>query len=351
MINSIGTATPAHVGSVAKGLGLAIEDTIKAVYRAPIILASKLELAAAEKLKGMLVSLGFEISIHDDAQAKPAPNPLFDVVLRLGKPEMFFEVSKQLSEFCGTSLAEIQKLVATPPGLVLGGVSEATIDALNKRLDGLGTILIKSRPQKARYDLFSHGLPDTLAQRLRSELKIQGAEASGSIFATDIDYAEANGLWRKYGRTGNVTIVDRLFQNFDIVLEDIEDRGDAVKQAALLENLFGIPSDLFQKLAGAGEVILASCRSYGQFEQEIEELAQIGIWARVDLMTFAQRAVSISEIDNGTAAEILGKFGFDCDAVHAPLATPALPVSLAQAIKGCVEQAGGNARLMEPEYA
>ncbi|NJM51402.1 MAG: hypothetical protein HC843_11475 [Sphingomonadales bacterium] len=296
MINSIGAANPATVGSVAKGLGLAIEETIKAVYRAPVILASKLERAVAEQLDMMLSGLGFETSIASDAELNPLPNPLYDVVLRLEKPEAIFEVAEQLGFFCGIGQAEAIRLITVPPGIILGGVSQATVDALAKRLKGLGTKLIQSRPQKARYDLFSHGLPETMARMLRSELKLEAGMVAGqadSIFANDLDYAEANRLWRKYGRSGHVTIIDRDFQCFDIILEEMGD-GQEAEQADLLHRLFGIPEDIIPSLRGESEIILAGNRGYGEFEDVIAEMARNNIWARADLSTFAQRSVLIS---------------------------------------------------------
>ena len=81
VINSIGSASPNEVGAVAKGLGLSAEETIKSVYRAPVILAEKLEKTVASQLTGMLAKLGFDSSVSNDAGVHLAPKALFDVVM------------------------------------------------------------------------------------------------------------------------------------------------------------------------------------------------------------------------------------------------------------------------------
>lgn len=349
VIDSIGSASPTDVGAVAKGLGLAAEETVKAVYRAPVVLADKLERAVAKQLTGLLAKLGFASSIAEQAELKLPPAALFDIVVRVEQPEHTLAVAEVVALFCGTDLAEAMRLLFTPPGLVLGGVSQASVDALEARVDGLGARVIASRPHKASYDLFAHGLPDALARRLRGELGQRGAEGEG-VFAGELPYAEANRLWRTYGRSGHVAIVDRAFQHFDIVLEAIADGADEAAQQALLQELYGIPPAAYPRLVAAGEVVLGENRTYERMATDIGALAEVGLFARAELATFAQRAVSIDGIELSLARQILAGFGIEGTPTALPATTAPLPLAMARALHATVRGAGGKARFVEDDH-
>lgn len=348
VIDSIGSASPSDVGAVAKGLGLSAEETVKAVYRAPVVLAEKLERAVAGQLSGLLGKLGFESSIAEQASVRLPPPALYDIVVQVERPEHTIAVAEGVALFCGVDLGEAMRLLFTPPGLVLGGVSQASADALGDRLDGLGARVIASRPHKASYDLFAHGLPDALAQRLRGELGRQD-DAGEGIFAGELDYAEANRLWRTYGRSGHVAIVDRAFQHFDIVLEGFAEAGDDHARQALLADLYGIPASAYARLATAGEVVLGENCSYERIAHDIAALAELGIRARAELATFAQRRVVADALEPSVVGQIFAGFGIDNAPARLPAATAPLPLVMARALRATIRGAGGKAWFAEDD--
>lgn len=347
IIESVGSATPGLVGSVAKGLGLAVDETVKAVYRAPFILASKLDAIVAEQVRHFLTNLGFSTLVTEDRKAVVRPALLYDVTLQLSDTTEIQSIAERVSSFCGITAAQALDLIFAPPGLLLGGVSDATVRALQARLDGLNVSLLKSRPADARFDLFASGLSAQMTARLCRELAVDANETNGQVFAPDLTYAEANRIWRMFGRSGNVLLVDRQFQQFDIVLEAVHPDGNRSAQIDIFSSLFGIPADIVPMLMEAGEVVLGTGRRYGAFEAEIQALAQVGIRARADLATFAQSALEIAMVPGRERTAVLSTFGFEDDGCAQSIFTASMPVAKARSMKKAIELAGGAAHVVE----
>lgn len=351
IIDSIGTASPGKAIAIARGLNLAVDETIRAIYRAPAVLAPAVNDQVAEGLCGVLRELGFKASIAQaDELPTPAVQPLFDAALHIGDALATPAIAEIVADFCGIASDAALKLVTEPPAIVLGGVSAATIAALELRLAPYDVAVIASEPAVARFDLFAAGLPATVAARLRRELEQAGhavppgAGLGGGIVATGLERGFADGLWRKYGRSGTVRIVDQAFLRFDLVLDGLEPgaaRDPA--QAEALNALFGIPTDLFPDLLAAAPATLASDLRYGEFDAPLARLAQCGLSARAVLATFRPVALEIAAASDAEAvAREMAALGLLDRAVTLPLVTPPMSAPLARLARARLEAAGAE---------
>lgn len=347
IIDSIGTASPGKAIAIARGLNLAIDETIRAIYRAPAVLAPAVNDQVAEGLCGVLRELGFEASI---AQADDLPatvtQPLFDAALHIGDPLATPAIAEIVADFCGVDSNAALKLVTEPPAIVLGGVSAATVAALELRLAAHAVAVIASEPAVARFDLFAAGLPATVAARLRGELAQAGhaVPPGEGIVATGLERGFADGLWRKYGRSGTVRMVDQAFLRFDLVLDGLEPGAvrDPVQEQAL-EALFAIPADLFDDLVAAAPVTLAADLRYGEFDAPLARLAGCGLAARAALATFRPVALEIAAATDAEAvAREMAALGLLDHAVTLPLVTAPMPAPLARLARARLEAAGAE---------
>lgn len=347
IIDSIGTASPGQAIAIARGLNLAVDETIRAIYRAPAVLAPAVNDQVAEGLCGVLRELGFDASIAaTDAVASIGGHILCDAALHLRDPLRTPAVAAVIARFCGIDETAALRLITEPPGIVLGGVSRATIDALERQLAGLDAEVIASDPATARFDLFAADLPATVAARLRGELQQAGhtVPPGEGIVATGLERDFADGLWRKYGRGGTVRIVDRAFLRFDLVLDGLEpDAARDPAQAATLQDLFGIPTDLFGDLLAAAPVTLTSDLRYGEFDAPLARLAQCGLAARAVLATFRPIALEIAAaVDADAVAREMAALGLLDRAVTLPFVTPPMPAPLARLARARLEAAGAE---------
>lgn len=347
VIDSIGTASPGKAIAIARGLNLAVDETIRAIYRAPAVLAPAIDDRVAEGLCEVLRELGFEASISQaDELPAPTTQPLFDAALHIGDPLATAAVAEIVADFCGIASDAAFKLVTEPPAIVLGGVSAATVAALELRLAEHDVVVIASEPAVARFDLFAAGLPATVAARLLGELDRAGhaVPPGEGIVATGLERGFADGLWRKYGRSGTVRIVDQAFLRFDLVLDGLEPGASREHaQAEALTALFGIPADLLDDLLAAAPATLASDLGYGEFDAALARLSACGLSARAELATFRPVALEIAAATDADAvAHEMAALGLLDRAVTLPLITPPMPAPLARLARARLEAAGAE---------
>ena len=347
IIDSIGTASPGKAIAIARGLNLAVDETIRAIYRAPAVLAPAVNDQVAEGLCGVLRELGFEASIaQTDELPAPAVHPLFDAALHIGDALATPAIAEVIADFCGIASDAALKLVTEPPAIVLGGVSAATVAALELRLAAYDVAVIASEPAVARFDLFAAGLPATVAARLRGELAGAGhaVPPGEGIVATGLERGFADGLWRKYGRSGTVRIVDQAFLRFDLVLDGLEPGAVCdPAQADALNTLFGIPADLLPDLLAAAPATLACDLRYGEFDAQLARLAGCGLAARAVLSTFRPVALEIAAATDAEAvAREMAALGLLDRAVTLPLITSPMPAPLARLARARLEAAGAE---------
>lgn len=347
IIDSIGTASPGNAIAIARGLNLAVDEIIRAIYCAPAVLAPAVNDQIAEELCGVLRELGFEASISlADGLPAHATQPLFDAALHIGDALATPAIAEIVADFCGIASDAALKLITEPPAIVLGGVSAATIAALELRLAEYDVAVIASEPAMASFDLFAAGLPATVAARLRRELEQAGhaVPPGEGIVATGLKRGFADALWRKYGRSGTVRIVDQAFLRFDLVLDGLEPGASREQaQAEALTALFGIPADLLDDLLAAAPATLASDLRYGEFDAALARLAACGLSARAELATFRPVALEIAAAtDTEAVAREMAALGLLDRAVTLPLITPPMPAPLARLARARLEAAGAE---------
>ena len=352
VIDSIGTASPDQAVAVARGLGLSPDQTLRAIYRAPVVLASALSVSAARKLCDLLSSLGFQTRLTEGTAVNALPEPvLLDVALHVEEPIQTLLVAAELAKFCGVEVADALRLITDPPGIVLGGVTQASVDALHRRVANMGATLTASNPLTAQFDLFATGLPATVTAQLRREL----AEAErdllegDTLIATGLPHPLADRLWRKYGRSGSVRMIDQAFLRFDLVLDGLLP-GKTVRDshAELLVNMFGMPPELFDTVMAELPITLATNLAYGSFEESLAKLAAAGLSARAVLATFTPIALEVeSAQDSQAVASELALLGLIDGAVTLPFVTPTMAPALARMARARIEAAGGEVFLLD----
>lgn len=375
VVTSIGTADPQSAVSIARGLNLNVTDTVRALYRAPAVIASSLTDAVAGALCSLLKALGFEADIRSGdpdaaldaawaaarvaapagAVAGTAAGALLDVAVHVTDPARFDAVCATVARFCGVQEEEAARLLMAPPGIVLGSVSQATADALQARLEGLGASVAAAVPEQSRFMLLAAQLPPATLARLRAELAALGRElpAGSAIIASDLTHAEAARLWAGLGRTGQVRMVNTAFLRFDLLLEGLSPGADWTdRQAAALERLFGVPVGLFDAVREALPVRLAEAVDTAALEAAMDGLADLGLRTRADLAGFTALAVTVQAAPDWAAAgAALDGLGIASAASSGPqgtcLASGPVPALLARVARARLEALGADVSLAE----
>ena len=299
MVRSVGTARPRLAIAVAHGLGLPIDATLRAIYQAPSKLVDGLQPEAAERLAGMLAKTGLETEVVP-TDHEFDKRGLLDVAVHIVEAETAHDVAGILADFCACDEARALDLLTAPPGIVLGSVSEATVRALREALAGTGAKVVASAPGGARYA----ALPATASRKAAAEIKRFVTAQAEAGNALDLSHEDATRLWDRFGRTGQVRIVNRDFLRFELWLDAAADSGT---ELAALERLSGIPAEYHAQVLAAAPVILEHGLDHDTLTDRLAAYAAAGLKVRGEMTTFVHAAVRVPRAATGELTALIAR--------------------------------------------
>lgn len=350
VFHSIGGAAPGNAAAIAIGLGVPVTPVMEALYRAPSVLVDGLSAEIGGRMRALLTDMGCRVTLDPMTAPLPAPAPLQDAALHITDTARYGAITSALAEFLGTPGEDAARLIATPPGIVLGGVSPATIAALAERL-GPGADLVASDPAHALYDLFLGPCDGITRSRLFSDLRRAGFKplADAGCILTGLTKTQADAVWAAHGRVRDLRVVNRDFLRFDLVLT-----GGAPSPAAtraLIETA-GIPAHVVPRLFDEGEITVMEALPHADMAPAMERLTAAGLEIRADLVTFLHLGVDIVAAQHPRALrdtlKAIGIETTESDLRRLPYRLPwRLPELQARLLRDTLEAAGARTELVD----
>ncbi|GGB86564.1 hypothetical protein GCM10011352_10570 [Marinobacterium zhoushanense] len=353
VVCSIGQATPASAKSIALGLGVPVQRVLDALYRAPAILVDNIPFDTAQQMQDLLDTLGYDTRVEHCQQPSAVQAECFDIAAYITDEQHYDRIVAELARFLGTDESEASRLLTTPPGIVIGNVTQATLDALTGRL-GEGVELIASNPATALYDLFLAVDSADQARRTCQELRRRGYSliADQGCVLIDMSKPEADRLWSSFQRANTLRVINQDFLRFDLVLTE---PGSGLSDAAhrVLSELAGIPDHIIPRLFEATPVTLVEALPKGQLERFMLAFSEAGLSVRADLISFMHLGLKITRTAQPSLLnQTLRSLGLlDTKRNHLPELPFQLPCVLpelqARVIRYALRTAGTEAELVE----
>jgi hypothetical protein len=356
VVRSVGRATPALAAAVGKGLGLPVEAVVRSVYRAPATLLQRVAPELAERLCELLNATGLEVQAVPEGQVVEAP-PLWDAAAHVLDAARLHEAAEALARFTGLSVAAAQDALLTPPGVVLGGVSAASIEALKASLPDGVVELVAVLPQDSRYALHLLPCAEMVARGVLEDVRKLGLEplAREGIIAIDLEHRTAQALWQRHSRTGALRLIHTAFLRYTVSLQGPM-QAFSPAQATLLSERAGVPPEMLPHLLGA----LLDVQIIGLHEDlphaDLPELmaayAAVGLKVQADLSSFKRYTLELTHAQDPALAQ---RLLVQQSAWPAGQPLPAMPCSTAPALsrprarqlQALLEAAGCDAYLEE----
>ncbi|MEM8553454.1 MAG: hypothetical protein AAGF71_01375 [Pseudomonadota bacterium] len=340
-VTSIGAANAAAAGAISKGLGIAPEAAAQCLYKAPSLVADGLAAPIADQMQELLAALGLETLVLDaDAPAPVKSEATYDLGVYFEDASKLPEVAVDLAEFLGASPAQAIAMLCTPPGVILGGVSEPTVEALRKRLERPGVEIMASEKSEAQYGLIFDDLSDLHRQSLGRDLEGMGRslDSPGTL-----EWADAERLWRRHGPAG-LRIVDMAFLRFDVLLTEWT---DSTAARSALENQAGVPADIIDDVVGAIPVALEEGLTGEQARAAVMAYAAAGLGVMADPITFQSVSISVAHASHPKVlGEALQSIGMgDGTAPDLPWTSPPLTELQARFAELVLQEAGAAVSL------
>ena len=274
VVDSVGSALPEVSKMLSEGLKLPVELVTKAIYNAPSVLFLEVDRKVAEDAIVLLEHLGLEASMSKAGDPLPELATPVEIGVYINDIFKLSTVRNQLSDFLACEPNQALSLLANEPGIVLGGVSEATAKALANRLDAE---VMVSNPLK---DLFLIDVVDPdmhLLSQLKASFKSHGIDydPEQSPFVDNLNYKVAQDIWKRFQHTKKIKIINQSFQRFEIVLESVDTSLPGYKTA--LVELTGMPEEIVDQVVANLPIQLDESVSRANLDEKISAYAAQGL--------------------------------------------------------------------------
>jgi hypothetical protein len=327
LVKSLGGADVASAATVAKGLGLSASEVVQCLYKAPAILVDRVEESIAVHLSQLLRQIGFDVDPVPCNEIPQLPQELFDVAIYLKQVDRLPDAVERFSKFTGMATADALKMLMQPPGLALGSVSRATVDAF---ITAMGDSVDVSYVDQNRglYDVFLAECPAVVKKRLLDDFMAAGIEVLGDkgLIATGIQRQSLNTLWQRHKTNAALRIVHQAFLRFDLMLLP-NDLPLNESQKLSLSRIADIPVEYVDQVINSAPIALMESLSGDTIGPVLQELMAVDLPVQADLITFQVLGLRINSCTNLEAVnhllqhfEISQKLGQGLERLPATLA-------------------------------
>ncbi|MCL1487196.1 MAG: hypothetical protein MH186_04290 [Marinobacter sp.] len=143
----------AGITIMASALGVPVRALSQDIYRAPSILARDIPADSLPELLNHCASLGLDVtSASNDATVPKIVNTL-QLAIHIEDSARIPHAVETIARVTGVAPDQVFRMLATPPGLVLGNVSCAAAESLRERL-GAGIELLTATENHGLFDLY-----------------------------------------------------------------------------------------------------------------------------------------------------------------------------------------------------
>lgn len=321
VVTSVGVAQPAAAVAAAKGLGVPVERAVASVYRAPAVLADQVPLPTADAVVQQLTAMGLHaVAVPNDAPTPAAP-ALYDVALYVSDPRAVPVATAQLAAFAAIDVSAALAMILTPPGPILGAVSETTVEALSARLPP-GVELVAAQPAESSYHVFLADGPTASRARFLADLQALGlpAIARSGLVAMEVPHTLVQQLWRRHQAAGLMRAVNAAFLRYDVVLTALGGVDPADPEiGAALQRQTGMPAEIAQVALTALPLTLMEGVAHADLSDRLAALTALGLEARAELTTFQHLTVVVSQlVAVAPLRPLLARFGLRLTGSAAP---------------------------------
>lgn len=267
-INSIGSALPASTALLSDALSCSPELISRAVYTAPSQLFSSLDYVTAEKAYDVLSKLGFDVEVTQGKSESETKKVLFDVAVFLSSPFDLSKIVKELSVFLGLQETQVQNMLMAFPPLVLGHVSQSTVDAISNRVPEAQVIAYN--PNEG---IYYARLINVKKERISDIASENCHQIVDDVFIEGLTFEQTKRIWKQF--PGKCQVIHHLLLRAELVVLNV-DHSNA-KAIDYLINRVGMPEDFVNTIDAHLPLKLYEPRSFSVLKNEHAHLKNIGI--------------------------------------------------------------------------
>jgi ribosomal protein L7/L12 len=273
------------------------------LYRAPSELLRGLNRETGTKLLKVLRETGIDVDLVPPTETYEPGSAAYEVALVIKRPDRMLDVIRETMRVLGVDVDTARKLVCANPAVLIGRVSQATVEALRRRYETLGVELDVSRSVDAEFDLAVDTSDFATRKRLErlladEQIPVAVSEA-GQFLATGLEAPAAERIWKKLREADvKVQVLNRDFQRFDVRMESAPGApGDHdPRRRALLDwmvSTIGMPAKSAERALAHLPFILVENISGGEMVTLLHQIHERGAGASAILLPLQKFALAV----------------------------------------------------------
>lgn len=302
VIESLGGAGAGLMRSLAAALQWPANRVARLMYLSPQTLEGGLDRDRAEQLLALVGQTGLQASIQPQDAVVTEGVADYDIALVVKNFAHIGAIVQLIADVLGVNANKAREIICSSPALLMGGVSQATVEALRPRFQALQVDLDVAVRSQSVYDLILAPCPALMRQRVLAIAERHLGEAGpktddlrlGGMLAGGLSFKQANTLWDELRGCGaSVQLVNRNFERFDIVMKEAV---DSPELRAYLEHQAGVPARVLDKLFTRLPIVVQRQLNPEQAELALAAFADLAASAVAELTTFQAFDLSIDAV-------------------------------------------------------
>lgn len=305
VINSIGTASPKVSKVLSEAFKIPQDFMLKLLYTAPSVLFQKVDEELATKAEETLSKLGLEVSVLNKKETLNISKNLVDVSIYFENISNLPTVIEQLSDFLGCKQAEALNALLNQPSIILGDVSIATAEALQKRINAS---VCYSNPKEDLFTIaISKDISTNTLKTIEKRLNKTAKTNNGNYIIENINYSECSTIWRDVQSKKQINIINQTHQLVNIKLTSFNPNNK--DQVQFLTKEVGMPSEILTELKNNLPVILFENISAKKAKYYNDLSKGTGISINIKKQSNTKKHIAISNIkDSKEVLNILSQY-------------------------------------------
>jgi hypothetical protein len=300
IIRSPGQVDMAGITVMASALGVPVRALSQDIYRAPSILTRDIPADSLPELLSHCASLGLDVTSASNDATVPQTVQTFQLAIYIEDSARIPHAVETVARATGVAPDQVFRMLATPPGLILGKVSSAAAESFRERL-GAGIELLTAVEDHGLFDLY-------LAQSLASlpALRELVGDKKGLI-PLGLTPDQAKALYQRIPK-GIARLLPRDLLRFDVVLG----AEPAISPLAVpvLTELFGVGPAQVPLLQAHAPLALAERLAFEEASEAVSRALAAGLPVTLEASGFERCDLVVEDApDRNALANVLTASG------------------------------------------
>ncbi len=310
LVHSIGTAGVSIVSALGNASGVPEQVLALRLFQAPSVLFRSLPKDLAGEAVAILRGAGVECEVAGPDKSCTPGDSEHEVALVVRDFGRMGAVLEAVMLFLGVSTAEARAILCRSPAVLLGRISAATVDAIERRFKPLGVDVDVSRPATSNFDVLigpcsaeQRAAAITAVKALGIAVKPASTNESNPLLAMGISHRDAERLHGVASRSKwPLVIVNREFQRYDVRLDTAQ---DTPQLRTFLAETANMPERVIPKVLARLPIVTHPCVTFPRMGELLESMRVLGASASGHLLTFQTFSLRITQVGDIAASKLI----------------------------------------------